>query len=189
MTYVRTTSPAAEPLTPAEVKAHLRLDGSEEDALLAALVATAREHLERETGLCLMAQAWRLHLDDWPADGIVRIAKSPVREIQSITVFDHAGAPLDVPPGDHLLDGAGRPARLWLRHPPPPGRAMNGIEIDFAAGYGEAGTDVPDTLKRAMLMHVAHMFAYRGAISPDRQPAGIPDGYERLVAPFRMRRL
>jgi uncharacterized phiE125 gp8 family phage protein len=90
---------------------------------------------------------------------------------------------------DHLLDSAGRPARLWLRHTPVTGRTVNGIEIDFAAGYGEAGTDVPDTLKRAMLIHVGHMFAFRGVLSPDQQPGGIPDGYERLIAPFRMRRL
>lgn len=55
MTYAQTTPPSAEPLTLAEVKAHLRLDGSDEDALLASLISTAREHLERETGLCLIS--------------------------------------------------------------------------------------------------------------------------------------
>ncbi|CAD7046264.1 phage gp6-like head-tail connector protein [Pseudorhizobium halotolerans] len=189
MTYAQTTPPIAEPLTLAEVRAHLRLDDAEEDALLSSLIATAREHLERETGLCLMAQAWRLYLDDWPADGIIRIAKSPVQAIQTVTVFDTDGAPLQVPLEDHLLDGAGRPARLWLRNPSAPGQTLNGIEIEFSAGFGEAGTDVPDTLKRAMLIHIGHMFAFRGVVSPDQQPAGIPAGYERLIAPFRMRRL
>ncbi|CUX16475.1 hypothetical protein AGR6A_Cc110025 [Agrobacterium sp. NCPPB 925] len=47
MTYALIYPPQAEPLTLAEVKAHLRLDGNEEDALLAALLRTAREHLER----------------------------------------------------------------------------------------------------------------------------------------------
>lgn len=189
MTYVLTTPPGAEPLTLAEVKAHLRIDDGEEDALLLSLTGTAREYLERETGLCLLAQSWRLYLDNWPADGIVRIAKSPVRAVQTVTVYGEGGLALDVSLEDHLLDGEGRPARLWLRHPPSPGRMVNGIEIDFSAGYGEAGTDVPDTLKRAMLIHVGHMFAYRGVLSPDQRPAGIPDGYQRLVAPFRMRRL
>lgn len=189
MTYALTTPPTAEPLTLGEVKAHLRLDGGEEDALLLSLVTAAREHLERETGLCLMAQSWRLHLNDWPADGVIRLARSPVQAIQIITVYGADGVPLHVPLEDHLLDGEGRPARLWLRYPPPPGQAMNGIEIDFSAGFGEAGTDVPGTLKRAMLIHIAHMFAFRGVISPDQQPAGIPDGYERLIAPFRMRRI
>jgi hypothetical protein len=40
-----------------------------------------------------------------------------------------------------------------------------------------------------MSNHIGHMFAFRGVVSPENQPAGIPDGYERLIAPFRMRRL
>lgn len=189
MTYARLSPPAAEPLTLAEVKAHLRIDGAEEDALLASLIRAAREHLERETGLCLILQRWRLYLDHWPKDGVIRLAKCPVQAIQNVTVYDGEGAALDVSLEDHLLDGEGRPARLWLKNPPSPGRAVNGIEIDFSAGFGEAGTDVPDTLKRAVSIHVGHMFAFRGAISPEDQPAGIPDGYERLIAPFRLRRL
>ncbi len=189
MTYAQTTPPSAEPLTLAEVKAHLRLDGSDEDALLASLISTAREYLERETGLCLISQIWRLYLDRWPGDGVIRISKSPVQAIETITVYDADGVSLEVPLEDHLLDGEGRPARLWLRHPPEPGRSVNGIEIDFSAGFGEAGTDVPDTLKRAMSLHIGHMFTFRGVVSPENQPAGIPDGYERLIAPFRMRRL
>lgn len=189
MTYALTTPPAVEPLTLAEVKAHLRLDGADEDALLASLIRTAREHLERETGLCLISQAWRLYLDRWPKDVIVRILKFPVQSIEAVTVYEADGTAVDLPLQDHLLDGEGRPARLWLRKPPEPGQAVNGIEIDFSAGYGEAGTDVPDTLKRAMSIPIGHMFAFRGVVSPDEQPAGIPDGYERLIAPFRMRRL
>ena len=189
MTYALIAPPDAEPLTLAEVKAHLRLDGSDEDALLASLIRTAREYLERETGLCLIVQTWRVYLDRWPSDGIVKIAKSPVQAIQSVVVYGADGAAVQVSLQDHLLDGEGRPARLWVRKPPPPGQGVNGIEIDFSAGYGEAGADVPDTLKRAMSLHVGHMFGFRGVISPDQQPAGIPDGYERLIAPFRMRRL
>ena len=189
MTYALINPPSAEPLPLAEVKAHLRLDQDQEDALLSSLVRTGREHLERDTGLCLILQSWRLYLDRWPKDGIIRISKYPVQAIQDVTVYDADGTAVEVSLEDHLLDGQGRPARLWLRCPPQPGQAVNGIEIDFAAGPGEAGTDVPDTLKRAMLLHIGHMFAFRGVVSPESQPAGIPGGYERLIAPFRLRRL
>ncbi len=70
-----------------------------------------------------------------------------------------------------------------------PAIAASGIEIDFSAGFGESGAEVPDTLKRAMLMHVAQMFAFRGAVAVEDQPADVPAGYNRLVAPFLMRRL
>lgn len=185
MTYAQITPPGAEAITLAETKAHLRLDGEHEDALLSALIRTAREHLERETGLCPMRQTYRLYLDEWPKDGVIQIAKGPVQAIEKILVFDDAGDPLDVTGTDRLLDGEARPARLWLRQPPNPGQPLNGIEIDFTAGFGESGADVPDTLKRAMLIHIAHMFAFRGVVAAADQPAGVPAGYERLIAPFR----
>ncbi|RYC26840.1 head-tail connector protein [Ciceribacter ferrooxidans] len=189
MTYALITPPAAEPLTLAEVKAHLRLDDAGEDGLLAGLVTVAREHLERQTGLMLITQTHRLYCDAWPAGGVIQIDRGPVQAIESVTVYDGDGNPLHVSLQDHLLDGESRPARLWLRDPPAPGRALNGIEIDFRAGFGDTGADVPDTLKRAMLMHVALMFCYRGAVAPADQPAAIPAGYDRLVAPFARRRL
>lgn len=189
MTIIELTPPMVEPLTLAEIRAHLRLDGEEEDDLLLALATVAREHLERETGLVLAARDFRLCLDDWPEDGILTIARGPVQAVKAVTVYDGEGEPQVVDLGGHLLDGQSRPARLWLRETPAPGRVMNGIEVEFSAGFGESGTDVPKTLKRAMLLHVAAMYACRGVVAADAQPAVVPPGYDRLIAPFCRRRL
>jgi uncharacterized phiE125 gp8 family phage protein len=189
MTYVLIDPPSAEPLTLVQVKAHLRIEHDDEDDLLLSLAITARQHLERETGLCLLVQRWRLHLDAWPRGGVIAIARGPVQTIESVTVYDADGEASDASLEDHLLDGHSRPARLWLRDPPAPGRALNGIEIDFTAGFGEAGADVPSPLMRAMLIHIGFMYGFRGVVSPEQQPAGIPDGYERLIGSFRLRRL
>ena len=189
MTYTITNPPGAEPVTLAEAKAHLRIDHADEDDLILSLIRATREHLERETGLCLLTQSLRLYLDDWPDKGIVTLSRGPVRTIEAVTVYDHEGAPVAVPLAGHLLDGAARPARLWLKDPPLPGRPLNGIEIDFTAGFGETGADVPGALTRAMLLHIGYVYAFRGVLSPDQQPAGVPDGYERLIAPYRLRRI
>lgn len=189
MTIIELTSPAVEPLTLVEIRAHLRLETEEEDGLLSALAIVAREHLERETGLVLAARDFRLCLDDWPADGIVTIPRGPVRAVSAVTVYDADGEPQLVDLAGHLLDGEARPARLWLRAVPEPGRAMNGIEIEFSAGFGESGADVPETLKRAMLQHVAAMFATRGVVAAEAQPAVVPPGYDRLIASFCRRGL
>jgi len=189
MTIIELTPPTVEPLTLVEIRAHLRLDTDEEDELLLALAIVAREHLERETGLVLAARDFRLCLDDWPADGIVTIARGPIRTGASVTVYDGEGEPQVVDLDGHLLDGEARPARLWLRDVPQPGRALNGVEVEFSAGFGESAADVPQTLKRAMLLHVAAMFAVRGVVAPDAQPAVVPPGYDRLIAPFCRRGL
>lgn len=189
MTLFPTAPPVAEAVTLAEAKAHLRVDGNDEDALIAQLITVAREHIERETGLVMIAGSFRLCLDEWPTDGVIRIGCGPVREVTGVTVYDGQGSPAAVSLADHLLDGEARPARLWLRDPPAPGRTLNGIEIDFVAGFGPSGADVPDTLKRAMLLHVAAMFSLRGSIPVAAQPAAVPPGYERLIGPFCRRGL
>ena len=189
MTYLLIAPPAAEVLTLAEAKAHLRLDGADEDDLLSSLIRVAREHLERTTGLCLLTQSWRLYLDSLYEEGVIQIAKGPVQAIESVTVFDADGVASSPSLEGHVLDGASRPARLLLPSPLRAGRAVNGIEIDFTAGYGDSAADVPETLKRAMLTHVAQMFSCRGVVAPDEQPALIPAGYDRLVAPYALRGL
>ncbi|MGE6743523.1 head-tail connector protein [Allorhizobium pseudoryzae] len=189
MTYAVIEQPGAEPLTLAQVKAHLRVEHAEEDDLLAGLVTVARQFLEAETGVCLMRQRLRLYLDRWPKDGVIQLLRGPVQSLDAVTVYEADGSPVSVPVADHLLDGDSRPSRLWLRDTPQPGQAINGIEIDLTVGFGEAGADVPGPLIRALLIHVAQMYAVRGTFSLDQQPAAVPDGYERLIAGYRMRRL
>jgi uncharacterized phiE125 gp8 family phage protein len=189
MTYTLITPPVAEPLALADVKAHLRIDGEAEDDLLASLSVTAREHLERTTGLVLMRQGLRVYLDQWPACGTVEITRGPVAAIDDIRIYDADGIEASLDLSGHVLDGGARPARLWLRNRPAPGQALNGIEIEFTAGFGDTAADVPDTLRRAMLLHVALMWEFRGVITQSQQPAAVPEGYDRLVAPWLIRRL
>lgn len=189
MTYALITPPAAEPISLAELKAHIRIDGDDEDALLASLIGTARDHLERTAGLALISQGWRLYLDDWLESGAIEIARGPVRSIDAVRAFDELGQESAISLAGHVLDGIQRPARLWLRERPAVRQAINGVEVDFTAGFGEASEDVPDMLKRAMLIHAAFMYEFRGAVPVEMQPAGMPDGYDRLIAPFLIRRL
>lgn len=189
MTYALITPPSQEALTLADVKAHLRIDHAHEDDLLQSLIVVAREHLERVTGLALVNQAFRLFLDRWPAAGVIDITRRPVRDVTEIRIYDADGVESTVDLAGHVLDGDAGPARLWVRSRPAPAQAMNGVEIDFTAGFGEAGTEVPDTLKRAMLVHIAVMYEFRGVVPASQQPAALPEGYDRLVAPFCLRRL
>lgn len=189
MTYALITPPGAEPISLAEFKAHLRIDGDDENTLLTSLIRVAREHLERTAGLALISQGWRLYLDRWPETGVIEIARGPVTSVDAVRAFDELGEESEISLAGHVLDGVRRPARLWLRERPQARQAINGVEIDFTAGFGEVGADVPDTLRRAMLIHAAYMYEFRGAVPVEMQPAGMPDGYDRLVAPHLMRRL
>lgn len=189
MTLMRTVAAAVEPVTLAEVKAHLRLDHASEDELLGGLIRAAREEVERATGLALIDQDWRLVLDEWPANGTVAIALHPVKAITSVTAYGTEGEASLVDPATYQADTVSRPARLHFEVVPKALRAINGIEVDFKAGFGEAGTDVPDLLRRAILLLVAHWYEFRASFGPNDQPVGYPAGYDRLIAGYRLRRL
>lgn len=189
MTAFRTTGPEAEPVTLADVKAHLRLQHDSEDDLVMGLIRAAREEVERATGLALLNQTWRKVLDTLPRDRMVRLTPSPVREVLSVTVFGEEGEGSLVDPAHYAVDGISRPVRIVFRKPLEPRAALNGIEIDYVAGHGEAGADVPDLLKRAMLVLVAHWYEFRGVVDASGQPVSWPPGYDRLIAPFRQRRI
>lgn len=189
MTTTELAPPLGEPLTLAETKAHLRVDSPADDAVITGLIRTVREHLERETGLSLLTRTFRLYLDGWPLSRVIQIGRGPVQTIEAVTVYDATGAPVEIETTGFVLDGQARPARLILPPQPPPQPAINGIEIDFSAGFGATGADVPDTLKRAMLLHAALLYEFRGAVPPASQPAAVPAGYERLIAPFCRRGL
>lgn len=189
MTLFRTGEPAGEPVTLTAVKDHLRLSHASEDDLIGGLIRAAREEVERTTGMALINQTWRLTLDRWPRNGCVQLMRHPVREILSVTAYGTEGEASLVDPADYQVDTLSRPARVHFKRCEEPLRVMNGIEIDFAAGFGEAGTDVPDLLRRAILLLVAHWYEFRASFDAADQPASYPAGYERIIAGYRDRRL
>nr|WP_316653295.1 head-tail connector protein [uncultured Gellertiella sp.] len=189
MTYILLSAPAAEPLTLADVKAHLRLDGTAEDDVLTSLIRVARDHLERATGLLPITQSHRLCLDSVCEDGVIQLVKGPVQRIDAIRVYGADGVAAGIDPARAAFDRNVLPARLMLATPAVSGQAINGIEVDFTAGFGASGNEVPDSIRRALLLHVAGMYEYRGAVPVADQPAVLPEGYDRLIAPFRIRRL
>ena len=189
MTLFRTVDPAVEPVTLAEAKAHLRLDHGGEDALLTGLIRAARDEVEKSAGLALIDQSWRLALDRWPRNGCALIVKHPVKEILSVTAYGPDGEASLIDPDTYEFDGLSRPARLHFSAETRPLRAMNGVEVDFAGGFGGAGPGVPDLLKWAVLVRGADWFEFRAAFGPGDQPVSFPVGYERMLAGYRARRL
>ncbi len=186
MVMTRITAPTVEPVTLAEAKAHLRVTDIAEDSLISGLIKAAREEVEAATGLALISQNWRLYLDCWPPSGIVRLRQHPVQSVDLVTVYNAAGTPESMVPSVANLDRATRPARFAMPDAvKAPGRVTNGIEIDFRAGFGDTGVDVPDGLKRAMLLLVGHWFEHRGAQGSEGQAASWPEGFDRIIERHR----
>jgi uncharacterized phiE125 gp8 family phage protein len=191
MSLVMTAPPAVEPVTVADAKAHMRIDGSNEDVLIASLLLTSRLHIEVALSLALITQSWTLTLSRWPGSRDVELPLTPLRSIDEVRVKNAAGVANVVPAESYLVDLASRPARLlWNKtaRPEPQIRA-NGIEIDMTAGFGSTGDSVPAPLKHAMLMLTAHWYEHRDPEEIGSDDARIPDAVSALINPFRTIRL
>jgi hypothetical protein len=72
MPSVLITPPAAEPVTLAEAKLHLRVETgfTDDDALITAMITAARARAETVTRRAFVSQVWKLVLDQFPAPGV-----------------------------------------------------------------------------------------------------------------------
>ena len=180
------TPPAVEPLSLAETRAWLRLDTTDEDATLAALITAARNVVEQAAQRLLIRQSWRVTLDSWPQDGLVRLPLAPVVSVEAVRVRGVSGAAVGLPGTAYALEAGREPALLALvAAVPQPGVARGGIEIDLICGHADSAGGVPEPLRQAMRMLVARWFENRG----EEANAGLPPDVALLVAPYRRPRL
>ena len=198
---VRVVPPAVEPVSLAEVKAHVRLDEgmTQDDALLSALIGVARDSAERWLGRALIHQTWRMVCDASPVVGIVELPNPPLVSINHIKTYDDRDGEKVFAAENYYVDPARQPGRIVLRAGavwPCAQRAANGFEVEYVAGYGVTGEDVPPAIRRGILIHVAALYAERGdRFAPDgslgmsmrgRVTEVLPANAYALYAPYRL---
>ena len=191
MNPILITAPALEPVTLAEVKAWLKQDSADDDALISALIVAARASVERATRLQLIAQTWRLYASRWPfldPSGLqgwqMELPLAPVSSVVSVTTYDQFDVSTVVPPVNYRLTHSQYGPRLVFPYlPAAPGRLSEGIAIDVIAGFGSLATDVPEPLRQAIRLLTAHLYANRG--DDAAAAGGLPASIAALIAPFR----
>jgi uncharacterized phiE125 gp8 family phage protein len=192
MPLVLTAGPAVEPVTLAEAKAHLRIDGSAEDTLVASLIVTSRLHVESGIGLALVTQSWSYFFDCWPPGPALKLPLRPVQAIDAVRLYDEDAVVTTLAPETYLLDGASAPARMVRQGAtvwPRPGRIANGIEVAFTAGFGAAADDVPGPIRQAVLLLVAHWYEHRSPLEIGAAAEPVPGMIAELLGPYRSPRL
>jgi len=179
MKRILLAGPAVEPVTLAEAKAHLRIDADDEDDLVGALIVAARVAAETEIRRVMIEQSWRAVVEGWPAAG-VELPVQPALSVDAVRAVDADGAATPLDEEDYAFDISDGSVELIN-----PVTGTKHYEIDFSAGYGVAGADVPQPLRQAILMLVTHWHEHRSAITDGENAAATPLGVRELIAPYR----
>jgi uncharacterized phiE125 gp8 family phage protein len=186
MPSILLSAPAVEPVTLDEARSFLRVEHNDDDEVIAALVAGSRIHVEAQTRRALITQSWRITADAWPPDGRLTILPAPLQVLTAARVYDIDGNAhaVDVQAFVPDLGGSALVFAPWAL--PAPGRLAAGIELDVTVGYGDAAIDVPEPLRQAIRLLVAHWYEYRGLVASGATGAVLPSTVTTLLAPYRM---
>lgn len=150
----------AEPLTLAEAKEHLRVDGVDNDASISADIIAAREWVEGYTGLVLTPRSMttafrsfdRMELKGWPIAADAAVV---------INYFDGAGVAQVVT--DYRLLVTDRPGILipapGARWPYAP-RQAGAVSATYQAGYASPAA-IPEAAKAAMKIIITALYDNR----------------------------
>jgi len=180
----RTSSPGTEPVSLAEAKLHLRVDHDAEDALISALIVSARTDCEDRLQRSLITTGWEWTLDAFGDLGY--IPRPPLVSVTSLKYFDAAGTLQTLDPSAYLVDPGGeQPGRLEpVTQWPFAQDRLNAVTVAYQAGYGSNAADVPAPIRQWILLAVGDMYANRER-SSDRPAVG-QDFADGLLDPYRV---
>jgi len=160
------SGPSFEPVTIAEAKLHLRIDGTADDSWLTDTIGVARLWLERAYNVSFVDQTFDWSMDSFP-DDVIEVPRPPLDSITSIKYTDAAGVVQTLATDQYDVDVNSRPGRIlpafgkfWPSTQSVPGAVV----IRFKAGYGSSAAGVPLDLKHAVYLLVGHWYRNREAV-------------------------
>lgn len=191
MHITRTTEPATEPVTLAQVKEQLRIvDYDDDDTQLTTMISVARRAIEDMTGRTLIDTVFTQSVREWRT--CTEILRGNAHTINSLVYDDTAGTEQTVDPATYgihpFADGCAALA-LYDEFTEPDlldRPYVDRVRFEFVAGYGAAAGDVPHPLRQAVLYLVAHYYDNRSPVGVNVNLNKVPFTVESLAAPYKI---
>jgi len=186
------TAPTCEPISVADAKKQLELAPSYtlHDQHLTTLIAAARQYVESHTGRAIITQTWDYTFDRWPSSNEpIYLPKSPTVSVTSAKYIDGNGAQQTWTSSEYVVSLGRTPATLRLAYGyswPSYRYQPDALVIRFVAGYGATPSHVPEALRQAMLLLVAHWFEQRTQDVTGGTTSSFGHALDALLMQYRM---
>lgn len=184
MTARLITPPAVLPVSLAEAKANMGIDGDDQDGILTAWILGVASYAEGHMQRAIMEQGWRVTLDAFP--DAIRLEAPPVVSVQTLRYVDADGADQVLDPADYRVDTESEPSYIvpargksW----PATYEEINTVRVEYTAGYGVTPTDVPAGIKLFILAKLREQFDPAVRVEKDTVQATFID---RLLDQYRV---
>ncbi len=174
-----TTQPSGTDLLPlATAKEFLRVDHTDEDTTIEALINAAVQHCQDYTNRHFVNSNFTLKLDDFYN---CEFSTGPINSITGVTYKDFNNSTQNLPAANYWYDTRREPGRIHFDNPP------DTYEDDFnvVTISGTLGATPPHPIMHAVKMLVAHYYENRRAVittSANEMPLGVA----ALLNPYRI---
>ena len=171
----------------ATAKAHLKVDVSDDDDLIADLVSAATKAAEDYTNRFFMNTTITMYGDTW--DDIATLYKSPVSSVTHIKYYDADDALQSLSTDIYLTDLVSKPARISLlpdqSFPDLSSRKM-AVHIKYVVGEGTAVSDISDLIQQSVLLMVGHWYEHRSSVISGKTAMEIPLTSQMLLDQYKI---
>jgi uncharacterized phiE125 gp8 family phage protein len=176
--------PATTPITLAEVKDQLRVDADEDDVLLTRLidVAVAYTDVKGALGQAMITQKWGQWVNSTPPQ-TVSLILGPTTGVTAVKYYDTDGVLQTDTLSNYQVTGTEFATIIGPKagfNWPVTQQRSDAIRIEYEIGYGAATTDVPQTIRHALMLLVGHWYDSRENTQID-ELSNIPFGFEHLL--------
>ena len=178
--------PAAPVVSLEEAQVHLRSEVAEESALVTALVSAATAQAEAYCRRRFVTQRWRATFDVFPADAIL-LPHPALASVENVAYVDREGVVVTLDPSAYVVRTAETPGEIVPAYGTrwPAARVVaDAVSVEFTCGYG-APEDVPEGIRRAVLLLVGTLYANRETVAPVAMQE-IPHTAQWLLGPYRV---
>ena len=188
---VLNTAATSEPIAQSEAKLFLKVDTSDDDALIGTIISSAREYVENFTGYQLLSATWIQYLDRFPNNNTaIELLMNPVSAITHVKYYDSDNVEQTWASSNYDTDLNGKPARITLASNvtfPTVYDRTNAIEIKFVAGYAStSATGFPKQLLNAMYLIIGHLYENRQEVIIGKTAYEIPKGADSILRQYRI---
>ncbi len=180
------TAAAEEPITLTEAKNFLRVDHSDDDTLISALITASRQMCEEYTRRVLVTTTVDEYFDKFPSNSwnnlsnLIYLSRGPVASITSVKYVDEIGSEVALTSDQYLVDVISEPARVqsvsgWFAA----AGVVNQVIVRYVVGSDVSA--IPKPLIQGMMLVISDLYDQRSD-SVKR----LPTASEYLWNPYRI---
>ena len=185
------TAATSEPIALSEAKLFLKVDTSDDDALIGTIISSAREYVEIFTGYQLLSATYTQYLDKFPnKNTAIELLMNPVSAVTHVKYYDSDNTLQTWNTSNYDTDLKGKPARITLANDATFRTVYdrtNAVEIKFVAGYAStSATGFPKQLLNAMYLIIGHLYENRQDVIVGSIVTEMRKGADSILRQYRI---